>query len=122
MLAPVVFGTAIFLLGATSTNSFISSVLAQNDLQFIAKLSGSNEVPSVKTSATGTAKFTISADGKSLAYVLNVTNMNGVMGAHIHSGKQGQNGPIVAGLFNSGMVGPPTGKVNGTLAKGNLTS
>ena len=48
--------------------------------------------------------------------------MNGVMGAHIHSGKQGENGPVVAGLFNPGMVGPPTGKVNGILAKGTITS
>ena len=40
---------------------------------------------------------------------------------HSH-GKQGENGPVVVGLFNSGMVGPPTGKENGVLAKGNITS
>lgn len=43
------------------------------------------------------------------------------MGAHIHIGKQGQNGPVVAGLFNPNMSGPPTGKVNGLLAKGTIT-
>jgi hypothetical protein len=48
--------------------------------------------------------------------------MNSVMGAHIHSGKQGQNGPVVAGLFNPDMSGPPTGTVNGLLKKGTLTS
>ena len=44
--------------------------------------------------------------------------MNSVMGAHIHSGKQGQNGPVVAGLFNAAMSGRPTGAVNGQLSKG----
>jgi hypothetical protein len=112
----------ILILGAMVTNGFINSVSAQKKQQFIAKLSGNNEVPPVNTPATGTATFTLSADGKSLGYILNVTNMNGVMGAHIHSGKQGQNGPVIAGLFNAGMIGPPTGKVNGVLAKGNITS
>jgi hypothetical protein len=103
-------------------NGSISSLSAQQQQQFVAKLTGSNEVPAVQTSAIGTTKFTVGAGGKSLNYVLNVTNMNGVTGAHIHSGKQGENGPVVAGLFNSGMVGPPTGKENGVLAKGNITS
>ena len=108
---------AVVLILYGATNGFSSSVTAQQQQQFIAKLSGSNEVPAVSTPATGTAKFTPSADGKSINYVIDVTNMNGVMGAHIHSGKQGENGPVVAGLFDPGMVGPPTGKVNGILAR-----
>ena len=44
------------------------------------------------------------------------------MAAHIHSGKQGENGPPIAGLFNPSMSGPPTGAVNGLLKKGTLTS
>jgi CHRD domain len=121
ILSAVGFSAAILILGA-STNGSIGALSAQQQQQFVAKLSGSNEVPAIQTSATGTAKFTVGADGKSLSYVLNVTNMNGVTGAHIHSGKQGENGPVIAGLFNSGMVGPPTGKENGVLAKGNITS
>jgi hypothetical protein len=112
--------TVLILYG--STNGFSSYAAAQQQQQFIAKLSGSNEVPAVNTPATGSAKFTPSADGKSIDYVIDVTNMNGVMGSHIHSGKQGENGPVVAGLFNAGMVGPPTGKVNGMLAKGTIKS
>lgn len=119
--AVVGFAAAVLILYG-ATNGFSGSVAAQQQQQFIAKLSGSNEVPAVNTPATGTAKFTPSADGKSINYVIDVTDMNGVMGAHIHSGKQGQNGPVVAGLFNPGMVGPPTGKVNGMLAKGTITS
>jgi hypothetical protein len=122
LCALVGFAAAVLILYG-STNGFSSYVAAaQQQQQFIAKLSGSNEVPAVNTPATGSAKFTPSADGKSIDYVIDVTNMNGVMGSHIHSGKQGENGPVVAGLFNAGMVGPPTGKVNGVLAKGTIKS
>ncbi len=89
---------------------------------FTAKLSGSNEVPPVTTSGSGLAVFHLSSDGKSLDYQLNLTKMNSVMAAHIHSGKQGVNGAPVAGLFNPSMSGPPTGAVNGLLKKGTLTS
>jgi hypothetical protein len=121
LLVTVGFAAAILIFGA-STNGSIGSLSALQQQQFVAKLSGNNEVPPVQTSASGTAKFFVSADGKSLTYVLNVTNMNGVTGAHIHNGKQGETGPAVVGLFNSGMLGPPTGKENGVLAKGNITS
>ncbi len=42
------------------------------------------------------------------------------MGAHIHSGIKGQNGPIVAPLYNGLSTIPPTGKVNGMLSKGSI--
>ena len=45
--------------------------------------------------------------------------MNGVTGAHIHSGKQGENGPVVYDLFNPST---PTGAINGQLTKGFITS
>ena len=102
------------------TSSLTTTVLAQQS--FTAKLSGSNEVPPITTSGSGIATFHLSADGKSLDYQLNLTKMDGVMAAHIHSGKQGVNGPPVAGLFNPSMSGPPTGAVNGLLKKGTLTS
>ncbi len=44
------------------------------------------------------------------------------MGAHIHFGKLGQNGPVIAALFNPNMSNPPTGKLNGLLAKGSIQS
>jgi hypothetical protein len=44
------------------------------------------------------------------------------MRAHIHFGKLGQNGPVIAALFNPNMSSPPTGKVNGLLAKGSIKS
>jgi CHRD domain len=40
------------------------------------------------------------------------------MGAHIHQGKQGQNGPVVARLFNPNMSSRPTGDITSSLVKG----
>ena len=121
VLGIIGFVATLFIFAA-ATNGFINSASAQQQ-QFIANLSGGNGVPPIKTPATGVAKFTLSADGKSLSYVLNVTNINSVIGAHIHSGSAKQNGPIVLFLFgNPTMTGPPTGKVNGLLSKGNSTS
>jgi hypothetical protein len=106
------------------TNGFVNlaSAKLRGSLNYQAQLSGSKELPPVSTAATGLAKFQVSANGQTLDYQITVTNINAVTGAHIHIGKQRQNGPVVAGLFNPNMSGPPTGKVNGLLAKGAIKS
>jgi hypothetical protein len=114
------FAAVALLITCLSTNFCINSASAQR--QFLAQLSGKNEIPPVSSTATGVAKFQLSADGQTLDYQINVTNINAVMGAHIHSAKQDQNGPVVAGLFNPNMNSPPTGNVNGLLAKGTIKS
>lgn len=89
---------------------------------FNAKLAGSNEVPPVTTAASGIATFQLlPAPGHEqvLSFQLSLKNITGVMGAHIHNGKQGENGPVVADLFNPTN---PTGAINGKLAAGTLTS
>jgi len=108
-----------FLMLCISAGGLQNAAFAQQS--FTAKL-GSNEVPPVTTSGSGVAVFHLSSDGKTIDYQLNLTKMSSVMGAHIHSGKQGENGPVVAGLFNPSMSGPPTGTVNGPLKKGTLTA
>jgi CHRD domain len=58
-----------------------------------------------------------------LNYVLRVTNIHSVIGAHIHRGNAQQNGPVVLILFgNLTMTGRPTGVVNGVLSKGTITA
>jgi hypothetical protein len=85
---------------------------------FGARLSGSEAVPAVKTSASGKAEFTLNKDGKGLTYKLTVKNIENVMAAHIHLGKKGKEGPPVAGLF----AGPKKeGKFSGILAEGVIT-
>jgi CHRD domain len=113
----------ILLIFGLSTNGYINSVYGQQKQIFTASLTGSKGVPPIKTPATGVAKFTLSAGGKSLNYVLMVRNIHSVIGAHIHSGNGQQNGPVVLILFgNPTMTGPPTGAVNGVLSKGTSTA
>jgi hypothetical protein len=95
----------------------------QNFNMFTARLSGSNEVPPVTTAGSGIATFQLQAVGEQevLRYQLYLKNISSVTGAHIHKGKQGENGPVVADLFgNPSMNGPPTGKINGLLTAGTL--
>ena len=123
----VILSTAaatLLLLGFVTTG-LITSIFAQQNLnRFAAKLSGSNEVPPVATAALGTATFHVLPVGHQqvINYELHLKNIKGVTGAHIHIGKQGENGPVVAGLFNPSMSGPPTGVINGLLSAGSLTS
>jgi hypothetical protein len=107
------------------TAGLTTTVLAQILYNhFTTKLSGSNEIPPVNTPASGIASFQIVPIGHQevLNYELNLKNIKGVTGAHIPSGKQGENGPVVASLFNPGMGRPPTGPINGLLTAGTLTS
>lgn len=96
-----------------------SPAFGQQQKQFVAKLSGKNEVPTVNTAATGTANFTVSPDEQSLHYTLTVHNITGIISADIHWGTATQDGPVLIDLFNSSTS---TGKVNGILAKGTITS
>ena len=86
---------------------------------FVATLSGSQEVPARDTQARGVATFKLSADGTALAFKLNVANIDNVVAAHIHCGAVGVNGPVGVTLF----VGAPGGgRVSGTLAEGTITA
>jgi hypothetical protein len=107
------------------TAGLTTTVFAQQNFNsFSAKLSGSNEVPPVATAALGIAIFHTLHVGHQqvINYELHLKNIRGVTGAHIHIGNRGENGPVVAGLFNPSMNGPPTGAINGLLSSGTLTS
>ena len=86
------------LLGSVAFPNFISEAFAQSE-KFMAQLSGQEEVPPVDTQATGMAEFTPSGS-ENVQYMINATNIEGVTAGHIHSGVQGENGPIVITLFN----------------------
>jgi hypothetical protein len=86
---------------------------------FVATLSGDQEVPPRDTQARGVATFKLRADGAALAFKVNVANIDNVFAAHIHCGAVGVNGPVGVTLF---MGAPAGGRVNGTLAKGTITA
>jgi hypothetical protein len=92
--------------------------LAASHDVFKAKLTGKDEVPAKETKATGEADFKLSKDGKEITYVLKVKDLENAKAAHIHKGKPGEEGPVVAGLFG----GPKKeGAFSGELAKGAIT-
>lgn len=88
--------------------SLTSSVFAQEQ-KFMAKLSGQEEVPPTDSQATGMAEFTVMGDN--VEYTVDASNIEAVTAGHIHSGKQGENGPVVVTLFTNDS---PTNEVSET--------
>jgi protocatechuate 3,4-dioxygenase beta subunit len=89
---------------------------------FATKLSGKNEIPPIKTQATGTAKFSVNSNN-TLSYEIIANNINAVIGARIGQ----KNGSLLAEVFNpyaihNGKSGIPTGQINGVLSSGIITS
>lgn len=80
-----------------------------NDL----KLSGAQEVPPVTTSAAGTGRITVAADG-AVSGSVTTTGVAGTM-AHIHLAAMGKNGPVIIPLTKTGegvWSVPPGAKLN----------
>ena len=63
------------------------------------KLSGAEEVPPVKTSASGSGTITVK-DDKTVSGSVKTEGVAGTM-AHIHMGKAGANGPVIITLTKS---------------------
>ena len=57
------------------------------------KLTGDQEVPPVKTAASGNATIVISSD-KSVSGTISTTGVDATA-AHIHEGPAGKNGPVI---------------------------
>ena len=74
---------------------------AQAETVFIARLTGSQEVPAVATGGSGSAVFRLTPDG--LEYSVTVDNLSGaVTAAHIHAARAGLNGGVRRDLIFTG--------------------
>ena len=101
--------------------NFLTPVFATagvTEQQFTAKLFGDMEVPPIETNATGLAEFRPILNENTVTYTLNVTDIDNVTAAHIHSSEQGQNGPIVVTLFKPDIPTPKM--VSGLLSEGDI--
>jgi CHRD domain len=88
---------------------------------FVAKLTGSQEVPPVKTKAHGEVLFYIGKDQNELRYKLIVKNIENATMAHLHLASKGKNGDHIAWVYPS--APPPklkSGKFSGMLAEGTI--
>jgi hypothetical protein len=79
---------------------------------FTATLLGTNEVPPVTTTATGSAEFTVS-EGQ-IEFTVNVTGIENALQAHIHTGREGQNGPVRLNLCGTPDPAPSPPCTSGT--------
>lgn len=100
---------------------FTSAALASpsGSKNFVAQLSGADEVPARDTLARGNAIFHLSDDGSVLTYKLIAANIDNVVASHIHCGAAGVSGPVGATLFR-GTAG--SGRFDGVLANGTITA
>lgn len=106
---------------AAKTGGGAGTITSIGQQTFRATLSGNEEVPPINTQATGSATFTVTTNENGMSYRIHVINIDKVTMAHIHSGKIGQNGPVVVTLFQSKAT--TTGPIkNGILSQGTITS
>jgi CHRD domain len=95
--------------------SFIN--IFADDNRFSTPLTGMEEVPPVNTNSTGIALFELV--NNNINFKVNVTNLDNIKAAHIHSGDFGQNGDIIVPLF---IPATPVDVLNGTLVEGKVTA
>jgi hypothetical protein len=108
----------IGLLLLTASLAFASTPESKN---FVAPLSGAEEVPVRDTNARGNTIFHLRSGGSELEYKLIVANIHNVFATHIHCGPPGVNGPVGVTLYvNLGGIGG--GRVDGVLAQGVITA
>lgn len=107
-----------------SSLPFVAAVLAlaalpapAAEVTYKVELSGAANVPdAIKTPATGLLEMTVAGNGQSVSYVLTVKDIQNAIGADIHLGPTGANGPLVVKLYNA--KAPKKGVFSGVLAQG----
>lgn len=90
---------------------------------YVAHLSGDQEVPPKETLATGEAIFQLNKEGTELSYKLIVANLEDLHMSHIHIAPAGANGGVVVWPYPSAPLAVMLpGTTNGILATGVITS
>ncbi len=84
--------------------------------EFVALLTGDEEVPPVPTTATGTATLTAGEDA--ITYTIDVNGLENAVVAHIPVEVEGENGPVRLNLCGTGAPLPACVSGTGILATG----
>ncbi len=85
-------------------------ILLGSEKNFVANLTGAQEVPPVITTAAGAGKCTLNATGSALAYDITVSGLSGtIAGAHFHNAAAGVNGVVVRDITASFVGNTATG-------------
>lgn len=114
MKDPVVFAGKLFLQVMIISGLLFAAVSCDDDNDeddvidvFTATLSGANEVPPNESTATGSAELTYNRNTRIFQIVVEYSGFEAI-GAHIHRGEEGVNGPVVWGFE------PPASPINYT--------
>ena len=87
---------AVFLLG---NSNFLNAAHLSESLLITAKLSGSQSVPPITTSASGVASFRLNATQDTMCIDIITMGLSGeITGIHIHEGAMGTSGAVVLSL------------------------
>lgn len=122
-------GSILFSCSKKDVLEFIDNY-DQQEKQFMAELSGANELPdAVESDASGQTLLKVSKDGKKIYFTITVAKLNNYLAGHIHVAPPTENGPVVAWLFPiepypfPNFVDDPLipGTFNGVLAEGVIT-
>ena len=86
---------AFALSGCDTVNESVTEVVGNN---FVATLTGANEVPSADPDGSGVAHIAVNDATNQVCTHLEVRDISQVTAAHIHRGAAGVNGPVVITL------------------------
>jgi hypothetical protein len=114
----LIIASVLSLLSTTITTNMPRAYATTS--AYAATLSGNKEVPPVDTNAKGTVGFSQPEFGN-MSFGIHLNNIEKVTAAHIHQGKEGQNGPVIVTLFKADND-TGTGPVNGQLASGSISN
>lgn len=117
--------TLLYAAIATSPN-FLNTAKQEAFAQevFVASnMTGTKEVPPVRTMASGSATFL--NNQTVISYDLSASDLYNATSAHIHQGKAGSNGPIVVTLYKTadpspGLFGGYSGNITSSMLEGPL--
>jgi hypothetical protein len=114
-------GIAAGIIGAAVIAAAVScdDSTGPDEDDYIAILTGANEVPPRTTTGSGVARF--DDEGDVIEWSLELTNMTGVTASHIHLGAAGTAPPSNI-IFNLFTPNGTTGAVNGVVARGTITN
>jgi hypothetical protein len=115
------FGLSVVACALTLACDSNDDTVAPIEQRFTAALAGANERPNPVTSpATGSATFTLSADGNTLTWSVTTTGANNVTASHIHVGGAQIAGPVILGLFGGPTANNPP--ISGSITRAAFAS
>jgi len=118
--------TPLLALAATAAVAApVAVAVGQPPRNYDARLNAASEVPRTPSKATGSAEFTISRSGSSIAYELRARRLTGrPQAAHIHLGAPGRAGGVMIGIAGQAFSLPREGRLTSAnfTPTGNVTT